>query len=88
MQKGKELQACCKLLSGDDTDGASERNNIGWNKFDSRIGHQYAELDQTKWTDDDARMIFRMLKKYRKQLISLGVDWTAIDLEYSYLTPY
>lgn len=88
MTKGTELQSCCQLLSNDDNDGASERNNIGWNKFDSRIGHQYSQIAQQSWTDDDARMIFRMLKKYRKQLESVGVDWEGIDLEYSYLTPY
>lgn len=85
---GKELQSCCRLLSADDADGASTINGAGWNKFDSAKGHAYATTDQADWNDEEARAVFRMLRKYSKQLEAMGVDWEEIDSLYSYLSPW
>jgi hypothetical protein len=53
-------------------DGAHSRDHQGFNGYDA----QYAKILLAKtWTDRDSYNAWRMLKKYRKQLASLGINY-------------
>lgn len=53
-------------------DGAHSRDHQGFNGYDA----QYAKILLSKtWTDRDSYNAWRMLKKYRKQLASLGINY-------------
>ena len=55
-----------KLLSGFDTDFASQKNKIGFNKLDTDFGHHIANL--SKLTPKQYAAAKRLLKKYHKQI--------------------
>ena len=78
LQKGKELQQCLQLLAGDDTDGATVRNNVGFNKLDSQFGKLMAQKAQNTWDDGDIKRVYRLLYKYRKQLSGFGVKYDEL----------
>lgn len=60
------IHSALRLLAGLDGDFASERNDVGYNKHDSRLGHELARLDSLM--PKQAAMARRMLRKYRRQI--------------------
>jgi SWI/SNF-related matrix-associated actin-dependent regulator 1 of chromatin subfamily A len=55
-----------KVLSGYDTDRASYRNDMGFSKVDTYIGHELAS--RSHLTDRQALLGLKLVKKYRRQL--------------------
>jgi len=55
-----------QVLSGYDTDRASYRNDMGFSKVDSYIGHELAS--RSHLTDRQALLGLKLVKKYRRQL--------------------
>lgn len=58
-------QLVLRTVAGMDTDRATERNGMGFNKFDNDIGHSLA--GQTFWTPRQAVTGVRLALKYRNQ---------------------
>jgi SWI/SNF-related matrix-associated actin-dependent regulator 1 of chromatin subfamily A len=57
-------------------DGARVRDNVGFNSFDAPFARSL--LDKINWTNYDQIRAWKMLKKYRVQLSSLGIDYDSI----------
>jgi SWI/SNF-related matrix-associated actin-dependent regulator 1 of chromatin subfamily A len=55
-----------QILSGYDTDRASYRNDMGFSKVDTYIGHELAS--RSHLTDRQALLGLKLVKKYRRQL--------------------
>lgn len=59
-----------------DRDYGTERNDQGFNRFDSQTGHALAELPFERWTDVQVRQAARILSRYKStQLPALGYQW-------------
>ena len=56
-------------------DGAHSRDRQGFNGWDASY---VRELLIKEWTERDAYNAWKMLRKYRKQLMSFGIDYDAI----------
>lgn len=83
--KGKnELQHALSLLSSA-CDGASSRDNSGFNKYDSAVGHRMSQIPQHTWDENDKRDMLILLKRYKKQLLRLGFDYDEELVDYFYL---
>lgn len=66
-------------LSVTDADGAAIENKIGWNRFDSRIGHQLAAKAYGEWTEQDTFTAYKITRKYlNSQLKPAGIDLTLM----------
>lgn len=61
-----ELLMKIKQLASYDGDGAREKNFMGFNKFDSGLGHSLAS--QNTLSDKQAYIAKKLVKKYRRQL--------------------
>ena len=55
-------------LTARDGDHARSRNGVGFNKFDSRFGHELAGGVACGLTDNQWAAAVRLLKKYRAQI--------------------
>jgi hypothetical protein len=62
------VHAALKKLAALDKDRALARNNVGFSRYDSTIGHSLAESDSL--TPRQAAMGLLLLKKYHRQLDS------------------
>ena len=60
------IHDCLKLLAGMDVDFARSENGMGYNKIDSRIGHDLSE--RAFLSPKQAVLGKRIIKKYKKQL--------------------
>lgn len=69
------LRSAVEYLAGA-CDHAQQKDNVGFNKFDSRFGHALAESQN--WTPGQTRAAWQMLRKYSGQLASAGIDYNAI----------
>lgn len=61
-----ELLKNLRKIASNDYDNATEKNNIGFNKFDSRIGHELSCYNML--SNKQAVIVEKLVKKYRKQL--------------------
>jgi SWI/SNF-related matrix-associated actin-dependent regulator 1 of chromatin subfamily A len=59
-------------------DGARSIDGAGFNKFDKDFGRQMAMIPQERWTDRQASAIHQMLRKYRAQLLGMGINYDQI----------
>src|SRR3990167_3245713 len=57
-------------------DYAQQKDNVGFNKFDSRFGHTLA--GKADWTPGQTRAAWQMIRKYSGQLTAVGIDYSAI----------
>lgn len=57
---------------------ATTWDHQGFSKFDADFGHKMANLPMDRWTFRQAKAVHKMLKKYRKQLAGMGIDYTLI----------
>jgi SWI/SNF-related matrix-associated actin-dependent regulator 1 of chromatin subfamily A len=55
-----------RLLAGMDTDFANERNDVGYNKIDVKVGHSLAE--RAELSPRAAALGYKLLRKYHRQL--------------------
>ena len=79
-----DLQYALGLLSSA-CDGATSRDSAGFNRYDSSVGHRMAQISQAQWSEGDKKDMLRLLRKYKKQLLSLGFDYDKELVEYFYL---
>lgn len=77
LEKGRELQQCLKLLAGQD-DGAEKKDGAGFNKRDTNVGNEFAFISQDKWNEEEVGMIYILLRKYRRQLKAMGVEYDSL----------
>jgi hypothetical protein len=61
-----------RILAGLDPDQAAERNDVGFNKYDGRIGHSLASAERL--TVRQAALGRRLVCKYHRQI---GADLIA-----------
>lgn len=61
-----ELHEKIRILAGFDSDRASEKNDVGFNRFDTSLGHSLARMSHL--TDKQAYLAERLVTKYRRQL--------------------
>lgn len=59
-------------------DGARRQDNAGFNRIDSDFGKALSTYSWEIWTPRQKRAAWKMLSKYRKQLESFGIDYSAI----------
>lgn len=59
-------------------DGAILRDDVGFNGTDTRLGHFLAWLPLDLWPLPAFRDAWGMLRKYRRQLASHGIDYDAL----------
>lgn len=72
-----ELRRAVLFMEGRSPDGASVKNDVGWNGTDAGFGRVLANA--TEWTPRMAFLAYGMLRKYAKtQLPAAGVDYDAI----------
>lgn len=62
------LQQKLAIVAALDKDRAAQRNNVGFNRFDTRIGHFLVETPVEKWSDKMLRVAEKLVNKYRKQI--------------------
>jgi len=76
------------VLSALDQDGATQRNNVGFNGRDSAFGNSLASQIQfgKNLSHRQKEVAYSILRKYRVQLSNLGVDFAKIE-EPKELTP-
>ena len=70
------VKQALRHLAGSDTDRARERNDVGFNKFDSEAGHDLATKE--KLTPAQVEAARKMLQKYNKQLLAAGIDISRV----------
>jgi exodeoxyribonuclease V alpha subunit len=75
------------LVLADDCDGAVSEDGIGFNKYDSDLGHELAYIIQIRENNgsplgrlffDEYEEAYYMLRKYRGQLMDNGIDYERI----------
>lgn len=58
---------------------AQSWDGAGFSKYDAPFGHEmYHKYTEYGWSPKQARAIWKMLKKYRKQLASNGIDFETL----------
>ena len=74
-----ELYVAVQFLAGR-CDGAKTWDGMGFNKFDTRFGCSIASIPEQQWSQNMRNCAYRMVRKYRKQLLTF-------DINYDRLTP-
>lgn len=78
MVKVEEVQEAVQFLANR-CDGANSEDGQGYNKADSGFGKSLAA--QENWTEKQTRAALKMLKKYKKQLKTGGIDTESLFKE-------
>jgi len=73
------LHFAVRFLAGR-CDGAFRLDGAGYNKADTYFGHKLAELPAEKWTPRQRRYAWVMIRKYKKQLSLVGIEYEAIPV--------
>lgn len=58
--------------------GASTKDNVGFNGYDAGYGKRLSYMPESEWTEKDKYNAWKMLKKYRGQLLAGGIDYSQI----------
>lgn len=74
MTRNEALHRAVCALASQDIDMATERNGVGFNGHDTKFGHRMASIPPADWSDDMAVEVAYMLKTYRTQLLTYGID--------------
>jgi hypothetical protein len=72
------LHQCALALADRDSDHAQEDNGIGFSANDSAFGHRLANSDPTAWTEQIATDAWYTLIRYKRQLLSIGLDIESV----------
>ena len=59
----------------DRCDGAQVRDGEGFNRDDTEFGFEMAEKKMEEWTYEECVNVWRMLRKYHRQLDEEGMNW-------------
>lgn len=59
-------------------DGARTLDDRGFNKMDKDFGRQMAMIPEDRWSPRQAFAIHKMLRKYRVQLLGMGINYDQI----------
>lgn len=59
-------------------DGARARDGVGFNGVDAWFARDLNSKD--RWTSRQEQAVYKMLRKYKKQLSDLGIIWGELDL--------
>ncbi len=70
-----ELQKAVKFLA-ERCDHATTWDTRGFNKFDAEFGHSLAK--QSNWSPKQARAAWKLIRKYRRQLVTIGINYYDI----------
>lgn len=70
----KELRAAARELAIR-CDGAREKDFRGYNAIDTAFGKYLADLPEKEWGESAVVSAYRMLRKYKKQLSSYGIEY-------------
>lgn len=73
------LLAAAQALAANDADYATEENGVGYNGTDTHFGHGLAVTPLVDWDAEVCRAAYVMLRKYKVQLRSYGLDFEAIE---------
>lgn len=60
-------------------DYASSLDGQGFNKFDAEFGNKMALTPWPAWTPKQKRAVWRMLRKYRRQLLMFGINYEQLE---------
>lgn len=60
-------------------DGYTERDGAGFNKYDLKFGRSLVNSSPDEWSEYQVYSAYRMLHKYRKQLLRFDIDIKGID---------
>jgi SNF2 family DNA or RNA helicase len=77
MTDNKLLERAVRTLAGR-CDYAVTLDGQGFSAFDASFGHQLAEIPCEQWTGPQAHAVWRMIRKYRGQLATAGIDFDEI----------
>ena len=78
--KGSELlRSTLNYMNAEDSDGATEKNGVGFSKDDGKLAREILAKD--KWEKEDVRDAFEILKHYKNTQIK--DRWKDIALEYN-----
>ena len=66
------VQEALRILAGTDTDHAATRNDVGFNRYDTKVGHDLAM--RPTLSDKQAALAYRVVSKYHRQLPSRLMD--------------
>jgi SWI/SNF-related matrix-associated actin-dependent regulator 1 of chromatin subfamily A len=73
IQQREQLRAGLLLLAGM-CDGAVARDDIGFNKVDTRVGKVLASMQAASWSDGQAGLAAILCNRYRRQLEVAGLS--------------
>ena len=59
-------------------DGAHTDDGVGFNASDTTFGRSVAVLPESEWDQDVAAAVYTLLRKYKGQLGSVGIDFDSI----------
>jgi hypothetical protein len=76
-QLDEPLRHALSLLA-QQCNGASTRDNLGFNRNDAQLGRLLAGIPESQWSDDDRQWAYWTLRKYRGQLEQMGIDWEKL----------
>ena len=74
------LHEAVRVLAIQDYDGAVVKNDVGFNAFDSPRGAALAAIPESAWTPAQKYSAWKMLRKYRGQLASAGIDYDQLPV--------
>ena len=73
------LKTALNYMNAEDSDGATQKNGVGFNKDDGKLAREILAKD--KWEKEDVRDAFEILKHYKNT--QLKDKWKDIALEYN-----
>ena len=76
------LKTALKYMDAEDSDGATEKNGVGFNKDDGKLAREILAKD--KWDKEDMIDAFEILKHYKNT--QLKDKWKDIALQYNKYT--
>lgn len=88
MMKSDEipLSVALNVMLARDSDRATERNDIGFNKPHSWIGHELGAKAPSEWTEIERWMLYDILRWYTRQLAAAGIDYSQLERPESFST--
>ena len=73
----KEIKKAIDFLAGR-CDYAQSRDGVGFNGTDTKFGHVLADTELSRWSPKMIFIAYKMLKKYKNQLLEGGIEFDKI----------
>lgn len=74
----KVIQTGIQTLAGN-CDGAVTLDGKGFNKYDAYVGHPLAQLSEDQWQPKDYILAYRILTRYKDQLMEAGITLPSLE---------